>query len=209
MISKMLEMVNIIVLLKCFICSRSLLRKFKKLNKLKIETLERGYTGFSFILSLDDNLLLVAHTFYSSSLLLNIGCWDIGTCGGRFYTAKMNYYWLQSWVAHTFYSFRLLFNICCWLLQEESLLKSLNGLDDLLLVAELGCSDGVVVWLLRTLLARLPVVVTAVWTHAARLAICSSILFIRNLGNTKGQEVKLCINFQSRFLLKFFFNFKR
>ena len=56
----MVEMVNIIMLLKCFICSRSLLRKFNTLIKLKIETLERDYTGFSFILSLDDNLLLVA-----------------------------------------------------------------------------------------------------------------------------------------------------
>ena len=63
MISKMLEMVNIIMLLKCFICSRSLL---------KIETLERGYIGFSFILSLDDNLLLVAELGCSHILLLLI-----------------------------------------------------------------------------------------------------------------------------------------
>ena len=70
MINMMLEMVNIIMLLKCFISSRSLLRKFNTLNKLKIETLERGYTGFSFILSLDDNLLLVAELGCSHILLL-------------------------------------------------------------------------------------------------------------------------------------------
>lgn len=81
---------------------------------------------------------------------------------------------------------RLLFPIIsCW---ARFLLLACSGY--LLLVAELGCSDGVVVWLLRTLLARLAVFVTAVWTQAARLAICSSILCIRNLGNRQGQEVK-------------------
>lgn len=78
----------------------------------------------------------------------------------------------------------LLFISGCW---ARLLLLGCSGY--LLLVAELGCSDGVVVWLLRTLLARLAVLVTAVWTQAARLAICSSILCIRNLGNGQGQEV--------------------
>ena len=58
---------------------------------------------------------------------------------------------------------------------------SLYSLSITLPVWDPAPSEGVVLSVLWTLLARLDVLETAVCTHAARLAICSSILSIRNL----------------------------
>lgn len=133
------------------------------------------------------------------------------TCISFWSTLPTSSYWaVLLWLLATgCWTSLLIFMSGCW---ARLLLLGCSGY--LLLVAELGCSDGVVVWLLRTLLARLAVFVTAVCTQAARLAICSSILCIRNLGNEQSQEVKYqnfplstlkLILKEHRFFLKTFF----